>query len=88
MPIVTKYVCDRCQHTQDTDDQMWNLGIYLSGARSYYHSMHTPPTRAALWCRACVETIGLLPGEKPADPAPAPPTFEDMIRAIVREEVQ
>ena len=87
MPIVTTYTCDRCKHSQTTCEQMWTLGIYLTSANCTYHTAYETPTKSVLWCRACVESIGLLcPTGKPAEqPAPAP-TIEDMIRAIAREE--
>jgi hypothetical protein len=42
------------------------------------------------WCRACVEEFDLLPRIELKDvPKPEPaPTFEDLLREIVREEVE
>lgn len=92
--ITTTYSCDRCGHSQPDSEQMWSLGIMLE------HRQFTPywAGKAAavqvLWCRKCVESICLLKAAmgareaKPAHVPETPPTFEEMIREIVREEVR
>lgn len=88
--IVTTYTCDKCGHSQDTNDQMWSIGILIDDyptSSPSYSSRVPNPNR--LWCRACVESLGLLPRAKDAPPLPTPlPTLEDMVREIVREEVE
>ncbi len=86
--IVTTYTCDKCGHTQDTGSDMWSLRVSLdtsSGSHQFAMSK-----RDALWCHSCVSKLGLLP--IPAASGPPvyneEPTFEDMIRQIVREEVE
>ncbi|MEE8465886.1 MAG: hypothetical protein V3S68_05360, partial [Dehalococcoidia bacterium] len=75
---------------QETDDQMWDLGVSVEhhGRRT---GNYASPAVGALWCRKCVETLGLLPqdrGAKDAPPLPDPqPTLEDMIREIARQEM-
>lgn len=89
MPVITKYVCDKCGATQDTDNQMWSVGVTV---RANLSPTWTYPDRRAnqLWCRSCTEKLGLLPT---SDPVLAnsikenPPTLEDMIREIVNDEM-
>lgn len=85
MAVEIKYVCDKCGHTQATDDQMWSIGIAIVWARGTLSDSNL--NKKQLWCRACIEKLGLLPPKPPAvKPDPAP-TLEDMIREIVREEI-
>ena len=83
------YTCDRCNHTQDTEEQMWETGVLLrhTGSRQHY-SINFTPQFEQLWCRKCVESIGLLAPPKSERKEPIPsPTLEDMIRDIVSEEI-
>ena len=84
--IVTTYTCDRCGHSQPTDDQMWTVIVGINSG--HYASQMPYKKREALWCRTCVEKLHLMPPHvlKPAD-LPPPPTLEDMIREIVADEV-
>ncbi len=88
--IVTTYTCDRCGHDQTKTEQMWDIGIVIGHHPSRADWSRTP-NPCQLWCRTCVETLGLLPqggGEKDAPPLPdPPPTLEDMIREIARQEM-
>jgi hypothetical protein len=91
--IVTTYTCDNCGHAQTTDDQMWQVGIAIEHSHNYGYSYASWTNRAfqhqQLWCRKCVDKTGLLtPALKSAEIVAAPtPTFEDMLRAIIREEI-
>lgn len=82
MAIVTTYTCDKCGHSQKTDEQMWHIGVAVSHRQSL---RDTTPAVTALWCRACVVNIGLFPTAAPAgEPRYKPqPTLEEMIREIV-----
>ena len=89
MARTVTYTCDCCGHTQDKPDQMWNIGYGL------WHENTQPDVYAIsrqskMWCRKCVEALGLLSKPKTAvDPIPVqPPTLEDIIRAISREEAE
>ena len=97
--IVTTYTCDKCGHAQNKNDQMWDIGVVIGHHASIYGRDRTPasiygrdrtPNPVQLWCRDCIEELGLLPpggGAKDAPPLPdPPPTLEDMIREIVRQE--
>ena len=87
--IVTTYTCDKCGHSQESGTQMWHVAVVLKGP-----GMPWPlfPKITSLWCRKCVETLALLPqggGAEDAPPPPDPlPTLEDMIREIIRNEVE
>lgn len=89
--IITTFKCDRCDHQQDNGEQMWNVGISFSHHNSASH-YPSAPTKEQLWCRECMEKMGLLgPYQAPPqkhDPAPPPaPTLEEIIREIARREV-
>ncbi len=89
--IVTTYTCDKCGHHQTTNDQMWGVGVVLQhGMVVSDYGPRLAPQVKGLWCRPCIESIGLLCAPpKPDDKdAPAPPTLEDMIREIVANAVQ
>jgi hypothetical protein len=84
--IVTTYTCDKCGHLQENDEQMWDVEIACSHRPSTYTRRRV--VKKALWCRPCVVQYHLLPAAKEDKPAPTPPpTFEDMIREIVQEEM-
>lgn len=86
MSITTIYRCDNCGHEQQTKDQMWRVRVdirplSLPDGQTTVHS--------AEWCRKCAEAVHLLPNwqhEKAKEELPPPPTLEDLIRQIVREE--
>lgn len=91
------YTCDRCGYETDSWDntrseggssrQMWTVGVAVR------HSQHLQSVGAyvtegqrADWCDSCVREMGLV-GVKPTpNQDPPPPTLEDIIREIVREE--
>ena len=88
--ITTIYKCDKCGHEQETNDQMWNIGVSVSHHGSQIGRYETPRGKE-MWCRKCIEKLGLLPAhggkpQKPDEPKSAPPSLEDMVREIVREE--
>ncbi len=69
--IVTTYTCDKCGHSQETDEQMWNLGITVEH-HGRLTGNYASPAANALWCRKCVETLALLPQGGGAKGAPPP----------------
>jgi hypothetical protein len=85
--ITTTYTCDKCGHAQTNAEQMWTVGVVVS--HKHYVFSDSEVRNRALWCRACVEKLHLLPqaSAKPADIPQIAPTLEEMIREIVREEV-
>ena len=85
MPVNTTYVCDRCGHSQDKDEQMWNVGIFYGHVRQSA-SMQKP----SLWCRKCCDELQIIltPKAAASEPPPVVLTLEDKIREIVREEME
>lgn len=85
--IVTTYSCDRCDHNQTTNQQMWEVGVHLRHCEGTTHSTQ----HKALWCRKCVEAVGIFPSplqKRGEDQTPPPaPTLEDMLREMIREEI-
>ena len=88
--ITTTYKCDRCGHSQEDKQQMWHVKIYCEHVGYVQpRQFHFLPDGDALWCRKCVDELGLLSSfvNPSAIQATPPPTLEDQIREIVREEV-
>ena len=93
MPIITAYVCDRCGHSQPSDHQMWQVGIACHATRTsgYSSSLDYKAFQATrMWCRGCCEAVGVLPPHAPrkAETATAQPSFEDIVRDMIREEIE
>ena len=88
--IVTTYTCDKCSHSQETYEQMWDIGIMVNHrANPTSYGRFNATAKQALWCRKCIIELGLLPAKKGDEPTPEPtPTFEDMIREIIQEEIE
>lgn len=86
MGITTTYECDKCGHEQDTDEQMWGIGIvvtYPGKPGNYFSREHK------LWCRKCAEELGQLKRLPERKDKPVPElTFEDKLREIIREEIE
>jgi hypothetical protein len=87
----TIYKCDRCGKEQETDDQFWTVGFIVTNRRYQYTYRLTDPNfdHKREWCRNCVEEFGLLPRAiTPQNPEPIPLSLEDMLREIIREEIE
>jgi hypothetical protein len=85
--IKTIYECDRCGHTQNDEKQMWWVEVtcYPHGGSAQYNARKSQK----LWCRACADRYQLVTTPFPSEPnAPPLVTFEEQIRAIVREEME
>lgn len=86
--IEIKYTCDRCEHFQFNNNQMWDITIALGQNR-----VDPVQPLKKLWCRDCMETMNLLPRYDPEKNKHIPvdttksPSLEDYIREIVREEI-
>lgn len=81
------YRCDKCAHEQHDHDQFWALSVSI---HPWASSGETSTSIKKMdLCRRCVEDLGMLPpayDRKPPAP-PAPPSIEDIVRDIVREEI-
>ncbi len=89
MGIKTHFICDKCKKDQDTDDQMWTVGIVVHHEVRYLRQAPNINCKQ-IWCRACIESVGglghLAVKPEKGSPVPVPPTLEDNIREIIREE--
>jgi len=87
MAYTTKFTCDRCG-TSAVDDQkfLFKVGITLPEEYSSYSSRQE--VKNADWCRQCLVACGLKFSQKAESAPEVKPTFEDIIRDIVREEIQ
>lgn len=85
MPVITKYVCDKCDDTQDNRDGMYDIGITLKDQNNRFVPA---PILQALWCRNCAKDAQLgsfLRLSTEDSPESSPATLEDMVRDIVDE---
>jgi len=86
--ITVMQKCDLCGFEQNKiakdARQMWEIEITVR-----HHECRSPSTiKSVDWCRNCVEKYGLLPNRTEGVKVKTPePSFEDMVREIVREEV-
>lgn len=87
--IKTSYVCDKCGAVQDTPEQFWNVGVTYSNQGATYIQYSTPAHKNTMQvCRKCFIDFGLTAPTKKDEPIQqAPPTLEELIREIVREEI-
>ena len=88
--IVTTYTCDKCGHAQTGEEQTWEIGVslkHIGFKDSPFIARALKPE--ALWCRECVEGIGLLcpPDVKPAN-ASKPDRLEDIVLELIHEALE
>lgn len=89
MPINMQYVCDRCEATQDTAEQMWDVAISCEAINAYRSQYHSPNKyQKVMWCRKCVDAMGILTPLIRAITPEQPVTIDDMIREIVQQSIQ
>ncbi len=88
MGIDIKYVCDRCKHSQDTDEQMWWVSLHIN------NKMHTgsygaaaKPEHSKLWCRKCTDHFHLTPQPLEKRDLTIPPTFEIVLENLISDMV-
>jgi len=89
MAVVTKYICDRCkaEHADPREMFVVGIGLYWVTQRPENQSL----SHQQLWCDGCLRTVGIRTEPRkfaPGVPEPARPTFESMLRAIIREEIE
>lgn len=88
MTVTITYRCDKCSAEQHTPEQFWIIQVYVQPLQGSHHSANKNAEQQ--WCRKCVESVHLLPQRQHKDPPvelPEPPTFEELLREIVREEI-
>jgi hypothetical protein len=78
--------CDRCKKEFPNRDEVKAVSAFIgtySGWEGAFKSFNQD------WCHECLEELGLPNSAKQRVSMPAPgPSLEDMIREIVRQEVQ
>lgn len=88
------YKCDRCgrEWAAGSKDapQLWTIGLrYSSGdGVSQYSPTHPSAYKDRQWCRDCMDKLNIIiPVPKESAASTPPPTFEDMVREMIAEEV-
>ena len=85
MSSMTIYKCDNCGSESKGSRHTRTVGIYV-GSIDY-----SDFRKSEDWCEACIKKAGCVPPTRPKkeDPAPPPaPSLEDMIREVMRQEIQ
>ena len=83
--------CDKCNEVVPAKEQLWNIGIVKACHPSTLHNRYADDLLRAQWCRPCMVKAGLLGTNdeiKALEQPPTAPTLEDIIREIVREEME
>jgi hypothetical protein len=80
----TTYTCDRCGKGVDRGE-LFNVEIIVENAHYY---VRREAKQWKEWCKQCITDSGLVVYEKLKDPEVTPPSFEDLVREIIREEIQ
>lgn len=89
--MATKVIqtCDRCKRS-GTTAEIALRGIFLRVGTNLhdYGGAQQCHNFSSEWCDNCVRQFGIWPpSEKSPPPIDPPPTLEDLIRQIVREEI-
>lgn len=97
MSTTVIYKCDRCGK-ESTNEKEIDLAIVGIGVKREKYSSYPEHNydladhcnRETEMCGACRIELGILPPKKRSDGgmvAPVPPSLEDVIREIIREEI-
>ena len=91
MKTVT-YKCDRCgrEWTAGSKNapQLWSVGLRYGPGESISLSYPGTAYKDQHWCRSCMEQVGIfMPDPQESAPTVPPPTFEDIVREMITEEV-
>ena len=92
MAQTTTYTCDRCKNSA-IDDPRFLVHVRVDCGDPYSQSGYSPAkTAGQMWCADCLVSMGLIwPSNIGRDNATAPippPTLEEVIRDIIRDEVE
>ena len=91
MAVVTSYVCDRCKHEQQSNAkprEMFVIGIGIHWVQHRPEKLNL--AHQQLWCDNCCKEVGIRAEVQFRElnaPEPSRPTFESMLREIIREEI-
>lgn len=85
--IKTTRFCDKCEREVPGKEQLWDITIQRRLLGSHVGT-NTPLLHGKHLCRPCMVELRMLPAAG-ADPSPPsePTTFEQLLRAVVREEI-
>ena len=86
MATVTIFKCDRCSKEFPNRD---TIKCISAGVGDYHGDSAWFKSWRADWCFECLAQMGLpqKADKTPRSNTPTPPTLEDMIREIVRQEL-
>lgn len=92
MSQVTTYTCDRCRKASTSPSALPLFRVHLEiNVPSNVRSDYRVRPKQAEWCSACMDAIGLVEIARGKNGVPEPdqpvPSFEDLIRKIVRSEL-
>ena len=98
MSKITTYKCDKCgkENTDPNELKLTTIGvgtksiIYTSNYRESEFDLYDPLRREMEICPDCLSNLGFIRREK-TDPKKVEipyPTLEDVVREIIREEIQ
>jgi hypothetical protein len=80
----TTYTCDRCKKSSTVyiDLNLETVSIVFRRWTSY------SPLHTAEWCLACRNEVGIIAlPQKEGDPVVIPATLEELVREIIKEEI-
>lgn len=80
MPVITKYICDRCSAVIEDASKRLELYIYVKESRDSFSSA----TRNGILCTSCAKVIGMEPYKTPIVQTP----IEQLIRELVYNVVE
>jgi hypothetical protein len=91
MAYTTTFTCDLCG-TQAIDDQQFLKEVSVVIENPYGARSSSTNVPKASWCKPCLVRMGVIAvgnTHLPANMAPpTPPTLEEVVRAIVQEEIE
>jgi hypothetical protein len=80
----TTYTCDRCGAEVERGE-LFGIEIVVENVHYY---VRREAKKQKEWCRQCITDAGLIVYERLVNPEITPPSFEDLVREIIREEIQ
>ena len=95
MATKTIHTCDKCGTEISGSDQKWKVGVFAKcmlpsalADSNFSTRYEVTKDHAMEVCRPCLEAFGIYATKKEQpQEAPQPPTLEDLIRELVRQEL-
>lgn len=90
--VLTTYICDRCKHKVEDQRELFRVVVGLAEYQysygvAYYHIQNQIHKEKQL-CRACLLELGIVVPNKTETAPATTPTFDEVIREMIREEIQ